>query len=235
MSDIRRWIDLCEAAKRETRNDGRLVPIEGDEVYQTVRGAFGTPAAIHGTVIRTRAGLRVKITGSSSLFGGSTRVGKTYPADANWTVKNDPEITRREKERERREAEQKAAREAEQQAEETRRQQLGAERGTLDPESVKLGDALEDPDGEIYVVGEIGTFSGKKSLFGIAASEPTEAPRGIGSDLRGWRKLPSSAMPDAPFVIRDDDGQRYQWLRRKWVPVDWDDDAERYVPIAKKR
>jgi hypothetical protein len=72
-------------------------------------------------------------------------------------------------------------------------------------------------------------------LFGIAASEPTEAPRGIGSDLRGWRKLPSSAMPDAPFVIRDDDGQRYQWLRRKWVPVDWDDDAERYVPIAKKR
>lgn len=90
--------DLAKKAEPQgaKRPDGRLMPKVGDEVWQQVAGFGGTPAYVYGEVYAAKGGaLRVRTTDSRSLVG-SAQTGRTYPADANWTVKGDPEMQRRE-------------------------------------------------------------------------------------------------------------------------------------------
>lgn len=79
---------------RATYPDGRQVPVAGDEVFQTVRGPFGTAAHIRGDVEMGTGGLWVRITGSGSLLGGGTSRQRDRLTDA-WTVAGDPELQRR--------------------------------------------------------------------------------------------------------------------------------------------
>ena len=124
---------------RETYSDGRLVPIADDAVYQTVAGAFGTGAVIHGVVFNTRGSLRVRITGCAALFGG-TKIGRTLRLSHHWTVYGDPQIARWERERKDRE---RAECDAELDRKDTRRAQLEAMGTPLaDWQNVKQGTVL---------------------------------------------------------------------------------------------
>ncbi len=99
------------ATDRPKYQDGRLIPQEGDKVYQIVGGAFGMSAVIEGVVFKSRGALRVKVTGGGGVLGvGSAPVGKTYALNPVWTVINDPAIKAREEAREREKLE-KATRE----------------------------------------------------------------------------------------------------------------------------
>lgn len=79
--------------------DGRLVPQVGDEVYQMVAGFGGTAAYIHGKVVGNKNRTYVVVTGSAAMVGEAQK-GKKHKLTPQWTVRNDPEIARREAERE---------------------------------------------------------------------------------------------------------------------------------------
>lgn len=221
---------------RATFGDGRLVPVVGDKVFQTVAGAFGMPSTIHGEVIQGRNGPRIKTTGSSAMIG-QAKVGATYPVDANWTVVGDPELARRTAAREAKEAEAKAQREAELAAEEAKRARAGAERGTLDPATVVPGDVIEDPEGRPHLVAEAHSDPQHgRGLYGHPLDDADGHAGGLGSDFRGWRKVDHPLPEDADLFIRDEGVGLFQGRRKRiggaWVPVEWDDDAGEYRPVA---
>ncbi|CAB4137675.1 hypothetical protein UFOVP326_51 [uncultured Caudovirales phage] len=220
---------------REAWPDGRLKPQVGDKVFQAVPGAFGMPATILGEVFAGRGGLRVRVTGSSSMLG-SARTGATYPADANWTVAGDPELERRKAAREAVIAAEKAALEASRAAEEARLAAAAATRGTLDPATVKPGDTVEDPDGVVWLVAETSDDGG---IYGhpLDAAEDDWHRGGIG-DVRGWRKV-DVPIPDRPYIITPTPHTKGALARDRamrangaWVPAEWDDDAGEYRPVG---
>ena len=135
----------AEAEEREKRPDGRWVPQEGDEVYQIVPGFGGTPATVRGVVFRNRQGeLRVRLTEGAQLIGGRQRLRGTLPLDESWTVVGDPEIRRRQEERERQDEERRRQIQAESEEQERRAKASfeaalarGEERVT--PENARVG------------------------------------------------------------------------------------------------
>ena len=91
--------DDDQFALRQKYQDGRSIPVEGDEVYQTVAGFGGSPAYVYGTIYKRGPQLRVRITGSDSMFGGGVQGAKTYALSPAWTMRGDPEVARREQAR----------------------------------------------------------------------------------------------------------------------------------------
>jgi hypothetical protein len=164
---------------RPTRPDGRLIPQEGDKVFQAVAGPFGMPASIHGEV---RKG-RVHITGTSAMIGGGTSR-KTDALTEHWTVVNDPELQRRRDAREAAEQAKRDARAAEQAADEARRVELAAARGTLDPATVTAGSVVEDAEGVPHFIAQV--HGGGLYGYPLDGSRDTHAG-GLGPDYRGWR------------------------------------------------
>ena len=216
-----------ELIERAKYGDGRLIPQLGDKVFQAVPGPFGMPATIYGEVVKGAGGTRVKTTGSSSLIGAA-KTGKTYPVDGTWTVVGDPELQRRKDAREAKEAEAKAAHQAEIDAHNAKMDKHAAERGDLRAEDVQLGDVIEGPDGERQVVAQI--WDG-----GIYATPVDDLDEGARSfDTRGWRKIDA----EPPEGARIEDTERAgagKWKQRiggQWIPVEWDDDAQEYRPVA---
>ena len=150
-------------SERPKYPDGRLIPVEGEEVYQTVRGLGGTPAYVYGKVEKGKGDqLRVRITGGASMMGGSVKgVGGTQALDRSWTVKNDPEVKRREQARADEQKARQEAREREEQEDREKRQAFIDQYGETRPSDVEPGDILEDyqgrratarkiADGEVY-------------------------------------------------------------------------------------
>jgi hypothetical protein len=88
------------ATDRPKYPDGRLIPQDGDEVYQIVPAMFGMSASIVGKVYSSRGGLRVKVTGGGALIGHAP-IGKTYKLGPEWTVMDDPSIKAREEAKQR--------------------------------------------------------------------------------------------------------------------------------------
>lgn len=215
---------------RPTRPDGRLIPQEGDEVFQTVAGPFGMPGVLHGTV----RGGRVHITGTASLIAGSTSR-KTDTLTDHWIVRGDPEIARRAAAREAAEVARKAADQAERAAEEARITAAAAARGTLDPATVRLGDVIEDPDGVPHLVAEIHGAD----LYGHPLDDAEAHRGGLGGDYRGWRATDLQA-PEGSIVVAYDPPDSLalsdQRVRQRqggaWVPVRYDDDAGTYAADA---
>jgi hypothetical protein len=150
--------DRRASAERPKYPDGRLMPQEGDVVYQMVPGAFGMAAVIEGAVIKGRGGLRVKVTGGGGAFGiGHAPTGRTFQLTPQWTVKNDPAIKARQeaKERERLEKEtrEQAIKEEAERAIEAEAKRLGVRRIT-GIHDVKPGD-------EVYDIASEGAYYGR--------------------------------------------------------------------------
>lgn len=180
--------------------DGRTIPVLGDKVYTYARGMFGSKAGLNGDVARGTNGLFVRITGSGGMMGERTS-SKTTPLTEDWTLMGEEHganrVARLQTERLEREA--KAIADEREAA-----LSIGAARnGTLDVSLVKLGDVLELPDGRLVVVGEM---SGDGGLFGYPLDEPDEAPRGMGTDMRGIKPRPDVMVPvDGMHLIREGD------------------------------
>lgn len=170
---------VAPTLERLKRPDGRLAPLEGDEVYQTVRGFGGTPAGIRGKVERRRDGsLGVRVTGSAAVIGGTSQTGKLLPMGPEWTVVGDPEIKRRREAAEAAEREREAARKAEEeayQAEVSAREQAAVDAGEqrITAENaipgLRVTDHYSGQQGFITQVGKDGT---------VYWSEPGEALEG---------------------------------------------------------
>lgn len=177
---------MLTTLERATYDDGRLIPQAGDEVYQTVRGPFGTPAAIHGIVYESRGQLRVRVTGTSSIIGGGTRR-KTYRLSHYWTCRNDPEIERRERAADERRNAHLAEIRAEREAAEAWRANNVAQNGLLTPESLAIGDRLENDYGTLATVAEIDVSTGWVGLR--YDCEPEGNAPGYAGNLASWKKI----------------------------------------------
>ena len=181
--------------------DGRLRGKVGDKVYQQVAGFGGTPAYVRGEVYMGRGGPRVKVTGSSSMFGAGAGVGKTYPLDERWTVHDDPEIARRKATKE---SEAKASKdkvEAEYAADRAKLEAYHQEHGKLAVDDVKIGDVLEDiVTGQKTVVTEMVKPAdwSKKTELEVYGTEPEhpEYAGGYLGNIANWKKVGHTELPE---------------------------------------
>lgn len=194
---------LVEPA-RELRPDGRLLPVAGDTVYQTVAGAFGMPATIHGEVYQGKGksgGLRVKVTGSAALIG-SAKLGATYPLSDHWTVVNDPRIEGARREAKERAAAKEAAWKAEQdETEKTAQESYDAAIAAGDAplsEDTPLGATIvEHYSGDVYIL----TL---KSHLGFFGCEPADVTPGNG---RGLGRVATWRV-SVPLVDIEEEGRK---------------------------
>ncbi len=86
------FVDAAVAfyAARPKYPNGRLIPVEGDAVYQQHSGFGGTGVTVHGTVYAGgKKSLRVRVTSVSSMLGGA-KTASTYQLDPTWRVMGDP-------------------------------------------------------------------------------------------------------------------------------------------------
>ena len=132
--------------ERQKYADGRMVPVSGDRVYAEAPGLGGMPAVMRGQVYSNRKGeMRVRVTESSSLTGGTVKEDARYPLDARWTVVGDPEPERQRQAAQAAKAEREAALLAEQRAAEAQARTAAGEAiargegGALTPETARVG------------------------------------------------------------------------------------------------
>ncbi len=132
--------------------DGRLVPKLGDKVFIVTGGMLGTSASIQGEVYQAKNGnYRVKVTATHAMMGGEASA-KDYPLTPEWTVRNDPELTRREEARKQKEQYRIAQADREHQKwlqKQTGEYQTALARGEqpVKPEEAREGDVLNYYDG----------------------------------------------------------------------------------------
>ena len=92
-----RAAQIKEMQEKGTMPDGRQMAKHGDAVSMTQGGFSGLPTVIHGVVEQTKNGdLKVRTTGGSDAIGlAHVSKGKLVDWTPRWTVKGDPELTRR--------------------------------------------------------------------------------------------------------------------------------------------
>jgi hypothetical protein len=130
--------------------DGRLVPKVGDEVYREFPGLWGSPIYVGGVVVAGRDGqLMVKI--SRSADQGTFSIGKTLQFGQAWTAVADPEIARREQERQSKEAARKQNYRKEDEDYAAWEAEFASKRKPFDMATASPGDVVEmpGPPGEV--------------------------------------------------------------------------------------
>ena len=221
--------------ERETYEDGRLIPVADDKVFQSVPGPFGTPAVINGTVVKRGGYLFVKITGSASLIGQGPQAGKHFKLNTSWTVEGDPELKRRDDASQAKKAadEQKRTDEQKANAEATRRSfEAAIARGEqpLSAENARVGmeitSHLWTKPGEKWVITEIddkgraygapadkagegGGYLGKDAFarFTVPATAEKRSTAKLSDLPDGWTiEQPPYMEADAKFTVRNDNG-----------------------------
>jgi len=132
--------------ERPKYSDGRLIPKEGDKVYQAVRGAFGSVAYING-IINSKGRVVVESSADQLGIGVGPKKGKTYSNDGTWTVVGDPEIKRKEEEKEKKikeslEETQKIYEESERRRKESIKNAIKGGHKRVKDANVKVGDVV---------------------------------------------------------------------------------------------
>jgi len=206
--------------------DGRTIPVAGSSVYTRAAGMFGMPAGLSGTVEVARDGkLRVRVTSGGGALGDRYAGRKVLPLSNDWTVMGEehPRDAAQRLASEQLKAESEAR-----QAEHEAGLVAATERnGTVDPATVEEGDVLELADGtQVYVAEKSGDYG----LFVTSLQGDAYHASGLGTTLRGVKKLAGFALPtDGSIVIGSYDAGRRALFADGWQPVEWSDDADAYV------
>lgn len=218
-------IAAMEVIATDKRPDGRTYPVVGDKVYSYARGMFGSKASMQGEVAKGSKGLFVRITGGGGLMG-ETVTTKSTPLTDDWTIQGEEHPADR-MAREEAAALQKRGDDFKAELAASRADAI-ARNGTLDHDTVKLGDVIETGDGRLLVAAERGKDGG---LYAYPLDEPNEAPRSFG-DGAGDKLRPDVVVPaNGEHQIREGDVVKAKFSDG-YQPVEWNQEAEQYERIG---